>query len=183
MTAPGHTPRLDAAISATITLPVRPAADTRLRYFQAHPILRRVVYVIGYEGLSVLFTVVVMSALLGHGGGESTLLAVLLSTTATIWNYVWNTIYETFERRAGVTGRGALARAIHAFGYEGGVLVFTIPLVALMLGVTVLEAVMIEAGLLVFFLVFTVVYAWVFDRVFGLPVSATGHPAAVRAER
>ena len=38
---------------------------------------------------------------------------------------------------------------------------------------TLLEAVMIETGLLVFFLVFTVVYSWAFDRVFGLPASAS----------
>ena len=49
---------------------------------------------------------------------------------------------------------------------------FTIPIVALMLGVNFLEALAIEGGLLVFFLVFTVIYTWIFDRAFGLPASA-----------
>lgn len=144
------------------------------RFFQTHPVLRRVIFVAGYEGLSVLFTVVVLSGLLGHGGGSATLTAVLLSTAATIWNYLWNTLFEALERRAGATGRGPKARALHALGYEGGVLLVTIPLVALMLGVSLLEALVIEGGLLVFFLVFTVVYTWAFDRVFGLPASARG---------
>lgn len=157
MTAPGH------------IFPVR----EELSFFQARPILRRIVFVAGYEGLSVLFTVVVLSALLGHGGGESTLTAILVSTTATIWNYAWNTMFEAYERRRGVTGRGVRVRALHALGYEGGVLLFTIPLVALMLGVGLLEAFLIEGGLLVFFLVFTVVYTWAFDRVFGLPASVS----------
>ena len=179
MTAPGHTPSASAPVSSTITIPVAAHPDavesvaSSPRYFQAHPVLRRVVYVIGYEGLSVFFTVFVMSGMLGHGGGQSTLTAVLLSTTATIWNYVWNSLFEMFEHRTGADGRGALARAVHAVGYEGGVLVFTIPLVAILLGVPLLEAVMIETGLLVFFLVFTVVYSWAFDRVFGLPASAS----------
>ncbi|MBL3698733.1 PACE efflux transporter [Leucobacter luti] len=150
------------------TLPATP----ELRFFQARPVLRRVTFVAGYEGLSVLFTVFVLSALLGHSGGESTLTAILVSTTATAWNYVWNTIFEALERRSGATGRGARARALHAIGYEGGVLLFTIPLVALMLHVSLLEALVIESGLLVFFLVFTLGYTWAFDRVFGLPASA-----------
>lgn len=179
MTAPGHTHRVESPASTTLTLPVIVTGRvSTLRFFQAHPVLRRVTYVIGYEGLSVLFTVFVMSALLGHGGGESTLLAVMLSTAATIWNYVWNTIFEAIEHRRGAQGRGALARTVHAIGYEGGVLVVTIPMVAIMLGISLLEALVIEAGLLVFFLVFTVVYAWVFDRVFGLPASALASDAA-----
>lgn len=149
-----------------------PSVGVLHRVFRGRPVLRRVSFVVGYEALSVLFTVFVLSALLGHHGGESMFLAVLLSTVATGWNYIWNTIFEAIERRTAVKGRGAAARAVHAVGYEGGVLVFTIPLVAFMLGVSLIEAVMIEGGLLVFFLAFTVIYTWIFDRVFGLPDSA-----------
>lgn len=170
MTAPGHTPSAPALDTSSITIQPQPAAP--LRYFQAHPVQRRIAYVAGYEGLSVLFTVVVMSGLLGHGGGQSTLTAVMLSTAATLWNYLWNTLFEAFERRIGATGRSVASRAVHALGYEGGVLVVTIPLVAIMLGVSLLEAAMLEGGLLVFFLVFTTVYAALFDRAFGLPASA-----------
>ncbi|MHA3682687.1 PACE efflux transporter [Leucobacter sp. HY1910] len=157
MTAPGHTFAAPAA---------------QARFFSSNPVLRRVAFVIGYEGISLLFTIFVLGALLGHGGGESTLTAVLVTATATAWNYVWNLCFEAFERRSARRGRGAVARALHALGYEGGVLVFTVPLVAVLLGVGLWEALMIEAGLLVFFLVFTLVYTWAFDRVCGLPASA-----------
>lgn len=141
------------------------------RFFQRHALARRLVFVAGYEVLAVLFTVLVLSAMLNHGGGTSTVTAVLISTVAVIWNYVWNTLFEWGERRRGATARGPVSRAVHAVGFEGGVLIFTIPVVMLMLGVGVLEAFAIEAGLLVFFLVFTVVYTWVFDTVFGMPAS------------
>lgn len=181
MTSPGHI--RDAAASSIPSAPLlepsleQPRDSARPeralhRVFRGRPVLRRIGFVAGYETLSVLFTIVVLSGLLGHAGGESTFLAVLLSTVATGWNYIWNTIFEAIERRFGVKGRGAAARAVHAVGYEGGVLVFTIPLVAFILHVSLLEAMMIEGGLLVFFLAFTVIYTWVFDRVFGLPDSA-----------
>ena len=162
-------------LTVALPSPARPAAapatpDSARR--ELHPVLRRVIYVGGYEILSVLFTVFVLGSMLGHGGGQATLTAILLSTTATIWNYVWNTLFERAERRFGWTGRGVFVRIGHALGYEGGVLIFTIPLVAFMLGVSLGEAFMIEISLLVFFLIFTYVYSWVFDRVVGLPASA-----------
>ena len=176
MTLAGHTPRTSVPATPSVTTTVTAAVDLRARNrqqtFATRPVLRRIVYVAGYEGLSVLFTVVVLSVLLGHGGGQSTVTAILVSTTATLWNYLWNTIFEAAERRVGSHRRGFRARAIHAIGYEGGVLLFTIPLVAFLLGVSLLEALAIEGGLLVFFLVFTVIYTWIFDRVFGLPASA-----------
>ena len=176
MTATGHISDALPSTTPALDLPAdhAPAAVRPLRFFQRRPRLRRFTYVAGYEGLSVLCTVLVLNGLLGHGGGQSTVTAVLLSTTATVWNYIWNTIFENFERRIGAAGRGPAARAVHAIGYEGGALLFTIPVVTIMLGVSLLEAVVIEASMLVFFLVFTVVYAWAFDRVFGLPASALG---------
>lgn len=167
MTGPGHHDLTLAPATASLTIPAAPARRAAM-----HPILRRVIYVGGYEALSVLFTALVLGGMLGHSGGQATLTAVLLSTTATIWNYAWNTLFERAERRFGWTGRGVLVRLGHAFGYEGGVLVFTVPLVAFMLGVTLPEALVIEASLLVFFLVFTYVYSWAFDRIVGLPESA-----------
>lgn len=165
MTVSGHTSGMQVPAA------IHPSASDQ-RFFQRRPVLRRVVFVAGYEGLSVIFTMFVLSALLGHGGGESSVLAILLSTVATVWNYLWNTLFEAIERRTGATGRGVAARAAHALGYEGGVLLVTIPLVSLMLGVSLLEALVIEGGLLVFFLAFTVLYTWAFDRAFGLPASA-----------
>ncbi|WP_446429646.1 PACE efflux transporter [Leucobacter sp. 1207-22] len=194
MTAPGHTPGLPsqtatqsnaqaisaemlsaavtgpvAAITGSVSLPLAVSNAKPARFFGGSPVLRRVVFVIGYEGFSLLFTIFVLGMLLGHGGANSTLTAVLLTLTATGWNYLWNMIFEAIERRSGITHRGPLMRAIHAFGYEGGVLIFTIPLVAITLGVSLLEAFVIESSLLVFFLIFTVVYTWAFDKVCGLP--------------
>ncbi|MCB2034668.1 MAG: hypothetical protein KDF57_15680, partial [Ottowia sp.] len=39
-------------------------------------------------------------------------------------------------------------------------------------GVSLWQALLMDLGLLVFFLVYTYVFTWVFDRLFGLPASA-----------
>jgi len=44
--------------------------------------------------------------------------------------------------------------------------------------ITLWQAVVMEAGLLVFFMVYTFVFNWCFDRIFGLPASAQAQPVA-----
>ena len=54
-------------------------------------------------------------------------------------------------------------------GFEGGLLVMLVPLMAWWLHVTLLEAFVADLGIFVFFLVYTFAFTWAFDRVFGLP--------------
>ncbi|MEO4039382.1 PACE efflux transporter [Micrococcaceae bacterium Sec6.3] len=137
------------------------------------PLQRRVVYAVVFEALAILFTTGILAAL-GKPGGSSLAVAVVSSTVALIWNVVYNSLFERWERTAGIAGRPWWVRALHAVGFEGGLILFLVPAVALILGVSLWEAFLIEAGLLVFFLVYAAVYAFVFDSVFGLPDSAGG---------
>ena len=57
-------------------------------------------------------------------------------------------------------------------GFEGGLALVLIPLMAWWFGVSLWQATVMEAGLLLFFLVYTYAFNWVFDQVFGLPASA-----------
>ena len=47
-----------------------------------------------------------------------------------------------------------------------------VPLVAWWYSVSLWQALLMDLALLVFFLVYTFVFTWAFDRVFGLPASA-----------
>ena len=47
-----------------------------------------------------------------------------------------------------------------------------IPLMAWWFNISLWEAAVMEAGLLVFFMVYTFAFNWAFDRIFGLPASA-----------
>ena len=60
-------------------------------------------------------------------------------------------------------------------------LLVLIPLMAWWFGVGLWEATLMEAGLLLFFLVYTYAFNWAFDRVFGLPASAQALPQTAAA--
>ncbi len=101
------------------------------------------------------------------------------SAIAVVWNLAWNIIYERWEARQRKRGRSQGRRLIHVIGFEGGLVVFRVPFFAWWLNVSLWEALVLDAGFIVFLLVYTFVFSWVFDRVFGLPASALPQPTRV----
>ena len=144
-------------------------------------IRRKIVYVSLYEGFAILFASIGLAAMSGAGAGKSTALAVASSAVAVVWNLVFNTLFEAWEARQPVRGRSVGRRVAHALGFEGGLAAILVPLFAWWLGIGLWEALLFDAALLLFFLVYTFVFNWCFDRVFGLPASAAGPVEAVQA--
>ncbi len=133
--------------------------------------LRRIVFVALYELIAILASSLLFMAI-GQGAGASGVMAVVASTLAIVWNVTFNHLFEKWEARQAVKGRSVLRRAVHAVGFEGGLALVLIPLMAWWFGVSLWQATVMEAGLLLFFLVYTYAFNWVFDQVFGLPASA-----------
>ena len=139
---------------------------------------RRVVFVALYELIAIAVSSLLFMAI-GQGAGASGAMAVAASVIAIVWNVSFNTLFEKWEARQRVKGRSVLRRVVHAVGFEGGLALVLIPLMAWWFGVGLWEATLMEAGLLLFFLVYTYVFNWSFDRVFGLPASAQAVAVAV----
>ena len=87
------------------------------------------------------------------------------------WNLVFNTLFERWERAQPVRGRSTARRVAHSIGFEGGLVLWLVPFFAWWLQVSLWQALLMDVGLLMFFLVYTFVFTWVFDRLFGLPAS------------
>ena len=69
-------------------------------------------------------------------------------------------------------GRSLQRRVAHAIGFEGGLALLLVPLFAWWFGVGLWQALVMDLGLMLFFLIYTFVFNWGFDHVFGLPASA-----------
>jgi uncharacterized membrane protein len=140
--------------------------------FTLTPVTRRVLQAVLYEGIAVAVVTPTLALVFNHAAGSAFVLTVVMSAIALAWNYVFNSVFERWEARSGHTGRPWPIRALHALGFEGGLLIVLVPLMAWWLHVTLLEAFVADLGIFVFFLVYTVAFTWGFDRVFGLPVAA-----------
>ena len=134
--------------------------------------LRRVVYVTLYEGIAILVAGAGLAAMSGQGLGHSGALAVMTSVVAVVWNVVFNHIFEWWESRQTVRGRSLKRRIAHAIGFEGGLALLLVPLIAWWLDIGLWDALAMDLALLLFFLVYTFAFNWAFDKVFGLPRSA-----------
>lgn len=138
--------------------------------------VRRIIYVVSYEIVAILIVTLGL-ILLGFGGGHSGAVAVASSTVAMVWNFIWTTIFEAWERRQDSQTRTLPRRIAHAIGFEGGLIVWLLPVVAWILNVSLIQALALEAGLLAFFLVYTFVFLWLFDKV--LPPRVPTPPQSV----
>ena len=133
--------------------------------------VRRFVFVTLYELIAIIVSSVLFMAI-GLEAGASGVMAVVASTLAIVWNVTFNRLFERWEARQTVKGRSVRRRAVHAMGFEGGLALMLIPLMAWWFEVSLWQATWMEAGLLLFFLVYTYAFNWAFDHIFGLPASA-----------
>lgn len=133
---------------------------------------RRILQAVLYEVIAIAFVGPVLSLAFAKPATSTFGLAVVLSTIALTWNYVFNWVFERWEARQVVRGRSFLRRLAHGVGFEGGLTVILVPVMSLWLAITPLEAFVANLGLLAFFFLYAVGFTWVFDKVFGLPASA-----------
>lgn len=134
---------------------------------------RKVVYITSYEGFAILFASVGLAGLSGEGALKSTALAVMSSVIAVLWNLGFNTVFEGWEARQRERRRSIRRRVAHAIGFEAGLAAILVPVFAWWLDIGLWQALVFDAALLVFFLVYTFVFNWSFDRLFGLPAAVT----------
>ncbi|EGQ9123190.1 PACE efflux transporter, partial [Vibrio parahaemolyticus] len=84
----------------------------------------------------------------------------------------YNTLFELWEKTLSTRGRGFRRRVLHAVGFEVGFITVTLPIFSWWLSISLWDAFLLDAGLTLFFMFFTFLYNWLFDLIFGLPISA-----------
>ncbi|MCE2692366.1 MAG: PACE efflux transporter [Betaproteobacteria bacterium] len=136
------------------------------------PRTRRVVQALLYEVFAIAFVGPVLGLLFDKPFATTMALAVVLSAVALCWNYVFNAAFEWWESRQAVKGRNLARRVVHGAGFEGGLTLILVPVMAWWLDTTFLNAFLANVGLLLYFFVYAIAFTWAFDKVFGLPQSA-----------
>ncbi|GBU14364.1 hypothetical protein AwEntero_29650 [Enterobacterales bacterium] len=122
----------------------------------------RILHAVGFEALAVLISAPVAAWLLNKSMFEMGTLAILLSTTAMVWNIIYNSVFDRFWPMSRVT-RTMKVRVCHALGFEGGFILIGLPIAAGWLGISLLNAFMLEIGFFLFFLPYTIAYNWLYD--------------------
>lgn len=139
------------------------------------PITRRFIQAILYEIGAIALTSPIIGFAFNTSASSALGLAAIMSTIALAWNYVFNAIFERWESRQIVKGRSIWRRLAHGIGFEGGLVLMLVPLIAFWLDISFIDAFIAEIGLLLMFFVYAILFTWAFDKIFGLPESALPH--------
>ncbi|QTQ36430.1 Chlorhexidine efflux transporter domain-containing protein [Aromatoleum petrolei] len=115
--------------------------------------------------------------------GDSVGLLAVAALIAALWNAVYNTAFDWIEGR--ITGRTAdrrpfRMRALHALGFEGGLLLMTLPVIMAWTGMGWVDALIADLGLATAYVIYAFAFNLGYDRVF--PIEAPATEGLVRAK-
>lgn len=127
-------------------------------------LIERIFHACTFEFFAILFTILIGVFFLNNPLNSMGIISVMISVTALLLNMVFNWIFDKLFPF--VNGeRPVKIRILHAIGFESTLILFTVPMLAYVLKVSLTEALMIEAGLLIFFLFYTYLYNWSYDQI------------------
>ena len=130
----------------------------------------RLRHAIGFELIGLLIAAPLASWATGIHLNHMGPLAIFFSLLATGWNYVYNLgVDKLLLKYQGHTYKSMWQRVIHTLGFEGGLLLVAMPVMSLWLGISLLEAFVLDLGFVAFYLVYAFVYNLSYDKVFPIP--------------
>lgn len=135
---------------------------------------RKVVQAVGYELLALVCIVPLAAWLFDNSLLVSGAVAVAVSLLAVSWSMLFNTLFEGWEARQRQPQRTFRRRVLHAVGFELGLLLASVPLIALGLGISWWQAIISDLSLMLFYLVYALFFQWGFDLLFGPPTATLG---------
>jgi len=128
----------------------------------------RIRHTIFFEFTSLISVTPLACRITGHTMGEIGVLALWISGIAMLWNAIYNALFDRIEIRCGshLSQRDWRVRVLHAFGFEIGLALFTVPLIAYWLSLSLWQALLLDMGFAGFYLIFSLGFNWAYDRIF-----------------
>lgn len=138
----------------------------------------RIFQVLLFEGLAISIFAPVLSWVVDKPLGDATALTVAISITAMVWGLVFNSFFGILISYASRRIQ-KWQRVIHALGFETGLVLIAVPLSAWWLQMTLVQALLMDLGLLLVFLPYTFCFYWAYDMLRQRLVKARLRPNAL----
>ncbi|MEX3773401.1 multidrug/biocide efflux PACE transporter [Pseudomonas sp. MYb118] len=122
----------------------------------------RICQAIGFELLAILICTPLLAWIMDKPMLDMGAVTMALAFLALGWNVVFNGVFDRVLQRFAIV-HNAWTRVVHALLFEGGLVAVGVPLIAWWLDVSLLQAFVMDIGVLLFFLPYTYVYHWGYD--------------------
>ena len=130
----------------------------------AKSLKERAFHALLFELIGVVVFAPGLAWVLGQSLGKMGAMTVMISTVAMLWNMVFNAGFDRLRARLGFA-MSLKARALHAMSFETGLIVAVVPLAAWWLSISLWEAFLLDIGLLLLFLPYTMLFNMAYDKV------------------
>jgi uncharacterized membrane protein len=125
---------------------------------------RRVIHALSYEIILLVIIAIALSFIFEVPMEVTGVLGVAMAVTSVVWNMIFNHFFEKFEHKRKLK-RTIGVRILHAIGFEGGLMLATIPMVAYAMDMTLWQAVLLDLGMTTCILVYTFIFQWCYDLI------------------
>lgn len=125
---------------------------------------RRIVHALSYEIILLVIIAIALSFIFEVPMEVTGTLGIAMAVTSVVWNMIFNHFFEKYEQRKKLQ-RTIRVRILHAIGFEGGLMLATIPMVAYAMNMTILQAILLDLGMTSCILVYTFIFQWCYDLV------------------
>lgn len=125
---------------------------------------RRIVHALSYEIILLVIIALALSFIFEMPLEVTGVLGVFMAVTSVIWNMVFNHYFEKFEAKHQLK-RTVRVRILHAIGFEGGLMLATIPMVAYAMNMSLWQAIVLDFSLTLCILVYTFIFQWCYDLI------------------
>ena len=125
---------------------------------------RRIVHALSYEIILLVIIALALSFIFELPLEVTGVLGIFMAVTSVIWNMVFNHYFEKFEAKHQLQ-RTVRVRILHAIGFEGGLMLATIPMVAYAMNMSLWQAIVLDFSLTLCILVYTFIFQWCYDLI------------------
>ncbi|WP_291337855.1 chlorhexidine efflux PACE transporter AceI [Acinetobacter sp. UBA801] len=135
---------------------------------------RRWVHALSYEVILLVIIALVLSYMFEMPMQVTGGLGIAMAVTSVLWNMLFNHYFEKFEAKHQLH-RTFKIRILHAIGFEGGLMLATIPMVAYALEKSIMQAILIDLLMTLSILLYTFIFQYCYDHVEAKLGYATQH--------
>ena len=125
---------------------------------------RRWIHALSYEVILLVIIALALSYVLEMPMQVTGGLGIAMAVTSVLWNMLFNHYFEKLEAKHQLR-RTFKIRVLHAIGFEGGLMLATIPMVAYALEKSMMQAFLIDLLMTLSILLYTFIFQYCYDHV------------------
>ena len=118
---------------------------------------RRIIHALSYEVILLVIIAIALSFIFDVPMEVTGSLGIAMAVTSVVWNMIFNHFFEKFEHKHQLK-RTIKVRILHAIGFEGGLMLATIPMVAYAMNMSIWQAIVLDFGLTMCILIYTFIF-------------------------